>query len=109
MSAERPHLDEGLQPERTSLAWSRTAWSLAVTSAIFIHWSLRFGPAVFLMVVVALGAALMIGGTRQRRYNRWVRGIVREQVEPQIVPVLLLTATSTLLGVLGLIVILGDA
>lgn len=108
MTAQRPHLDEGLQPERTSLAWSRTSWSLAVTSAIFIHWSPRLGPSLLVMVAVALLAALVIGGTRRRRYDRWVRGIVREQVEPQIWAVLLLTATSTLLGVIGLVVILGD-
>lgn len=60
------------------------------------------------MTAVALLAALVIGGTRRRRYDRWVRGIVREQVEPQIWAVLLLTATSTLLGVIGLVVILGD-
>mgnify|MGYP002651843979 CR=1 FL=1 len=60
MTAQRPHLDEGLQPERTSLAWSRTSWSLAVTSAIFIHWSPRLGPSLLVMVAVALLAASVL-------------------------------------------------
>ncbi len=104
---ERPHADPGLQPERTSLAWTRTGLSLAFTSAVFIHWAPRYGATVWIMVAISLLAAALVGSTRGRRYAHSVRGIVQERAEPQVLPVFLLGATSALLGVIGLVVIVG--
>ncbi|QYH20323.1 DUF202 domain-containing protein [Corynebacterium aquatimens] len=32
------HADPGLQPERTSMSWSRTAISMLVVSSILLRW-----------------------------------------------------------------------
>lgn len=62
--------DPGLQPERTELAWRRTALSAAACSALLLHTAARSGwgfgviPGV-LTAVVALAVA--VAGRRRSR------------------------------------------
>ena len=64
------HSDAGLQPERTTLAWTRTAASLTVVSLL----CLRYVPGSFLVVhvvgVSAIIVAAMIVVTSRRRYEK---------------------------------------
>ncbi|WP_407713149.1 DUF202 domain-containing protein [Comamonas testosteroni] len=60
--------DAGLQPERTSLAWSRTALSMLVTAAI----SLKSGFEFHRLEIVTAGACLPIGAV-----FAWVTGMTR--------------------------------
>lgn len=72
--SERALFDPGLQPERTELAWRRTALGIAVGSLV----ALRLLPAVFQnpwwvlpgLVGIGFGAALwMLSRSRFRRAN----------------------------------------
>ncbi len=63
--------DAGLQPERTALAWRRTALAVAVASLA----ALRILPevlGVWVMIPAALGAGVSIGAVvlTHRRYRR---------------------------------------
>ena len=60
--------DAGLQPERTSLAWTRTALSMFVTAAI----SLKSGSESHRLEIVTAGACLLIGAV-----FAWVTGMTR--------------------------------
>ena len=73
MTAERP-FDVGLQPERTLLAWRRTALALIVASAVEVRLAMEHlgGLAIVIGVVgILFAGATYIGATvRYRRMHR---------------------------------------
>jgi len=98
----------GLAPERTSLAWSRTALSYAGCALLLARLATNSGPTA-VVVVGALGVLAAVGllVAAELRYrlspaptvtmpDPWPGVAVRPVVGP--VPVALLTAGSVLLG-----------
>ncbi|MFC9560735.1 DUF202 domain-containing protein [Agromyces sp. NPDC056965] len=63
--------DPGLQPERTALAWSRTALALAVNALLSMRAGFVAGQPLLVAVGVVLfaasGAAVAIGTVRRRQ------------------------------------------
>lgn len=60
MSGSNPaERDPGLQPERTTLAWVRTAIALAAVTLLF----LRYVPGPLAVRLVVGGCALLLAGT----------------------------------------------
>lgn len=68
-------LDRGLQPERTTLSWSRTGLALVTVSAVFLRWLPHYGPAMLLLPLITLVCAIVITMTHNRRTHRAVAGI----------------------------------
>lgn len=61
--------DPGLQPERSALAWQRTALAIAVGSLIFGRiLATSLGLWAVLPMVAGLGMAAVLGKRSQRRY-----------------------------------------
>lgn len=71
--------DPGLQPERTTLSWSRTLLAFITVSALCLRWTPQFGLVTLWVPALALVAALAIGATQRGRTVRSVRGIQDEQ------------------------------
>jgi len=101
--------DPGLQPERTALAWRRTALALAGGSVIIM----RILPSVIGVAALVLGFAglalaliVLIGS--HRRYRRQHRALT--SAEPVVLrsgwPVAAMTAATLLVGVLCLLFVL---
>ncbi len=66
--SDRP-FDPGLQPERSALAWQRTALSIAVGSLIFGRiLSTTLGPWALLPMVAGLAMSAVLGMKAHRRY-----------------------------------------
>lgn len=67
--SERP-FDPGLQPERSALAWQRTALAIAVGSLIFGRiLATSIGLWALLPMVAGMAMAAMLGRQSQRRYS----------------------------------------
>ena len=62
--------DPGLQPERTALAWTRTACSLSVVGLLGLRLAGPLGPAFMGLAVVACAGVLFILGRGRRRFAR---------------------------------------
>lgn len=73
--ASAVHNDPGLQPERTDLAWRRTALTLITAACIFLRWMPHYGWFVGTLVAASLLVALGIVLTQRRRYHRAASGI----------------------------------
>jgi uncharacterized membrane protein YidH (DUF202 family) len=99
-----PDRDPGLQPERTLLAWSRTALVLAVNSALVLRTGLtRSQPG--LTALGALSAAAACGlyayGVRRRRELEPVPQAVRAGPLRIVAAVVVLVAAATVWTVLA--------
>lgn len=100
------HADLGLQPERTWLAWRRTLVSLVAASLFFLRWVPHHGRFAYLMVGLALAAALAIGVGQQRRYQRSVQAMHLGRGQAPWAEVLALALACTALGALGIYAVL---
>ena len=100
------HADDGLQPERTLLAWRRTILAMVVCSCFFLRWVphhrwLAVAPAV--LCLLAAGAAWL---RLRRSYLRNVTGLQAETIASGITVNLLLAVCVTALCAVELAAIL---
>jgi uncharacterized membrane protein YidH (DUF202 family) len=98
--------EPGVQNERTSLAWTRTALGLAGCALLAGRLAmLRDTPWA---VGAAIAAALLgfgVLGWAHDRYRRAARAMREQRSVDQAVPALLITLAVGLVGVLGLALI----
>lgn len=101
-AADIPVADAGLQPERTSLSWSRTSLALMVCSATLLRWAFYYPWLVYAAIGILAVLAVVISLTQRQRYATDAKGIAREGLPPNIVPVFAMAAGMGILGGLGL-------
>ncbi|WP_394281258.1 DUF202 domain-containing protein [Corynebacterium sp.] len=103
--AQIPITDLGLQPERTSLSWSRTSLAMLVCSATLLRWAWHYAAVVYVAIGLLAVLSLVIVITQRRRYFVEAQGIQRESTEPNVRPVFAMTAGMVFLGAIGLYLI----
>lgn len=94
--------DLGLQPERTSLAWTRSLLSLLATGAVLIRLLALERAGVALGAAAVLGtalAALLV--LAARRYRRGIAQLSHRAPLPDGRLIGLTAATAAALGILG--------
>ncbi len=105
---DAPHHDAGLQAERTAMAWQRTALGVAGVSALLLHGTgdrlVSAAPGLF---GLAMATALLV--LSELRYERTVARVEEGSDTDRARPLLLLSATVSLLAVMaiGLILVQG--
>lgn len=97
-----PVADTGLQPERTALAWTRTALSMMVCSLTLLRWSENYSVLVFGAIGLLAVLSLTIIATNRAGYRDEAQGLSEEAVDANAFGVLAITAGMTVLGGLGL-------
>ena len=97
------HVDTGLQPERTTLSWSRTCMACVVVSAVFLRWLPFYGLALLLLPALTLLAAFGISVSQRHRTRRGVEGIRTESLHADPRPPLMLALLTLVLGACGLV------
>ncbi|EHR50000.1 hypothetical protein SacmaDRAFT_1730 [Saccharomonospora marina XMU15] len=89
-------MTDGLQPERTGLAWQRTALAAGAVTLILIHNASRSGWGAFTVPAAISGTAavlLAIGGTvRERAFERGDTASPSRAVLPALVALLIASA-----------------
>lgn len=100
------HDDPGLQPERTSLAWTRTVLSLTVASLTMLRWAWAYPSMIYVQVVVMILLAFAVLSTQGRRYAGQDLGLARGVVHPNPMGVLLVSGALLIFGVSELVLIL---
>ncbi|MDR7330548.1 DUF202 domain-containing protein [Corynebacterium guangdongense] len=102
----RLHEDPGLQPERTSLAWSRTVLALMVGAATMLRWAHLFPGVIIVLSVILLGLAVVLMATSDRRYRRHASTFGQERAEPKTASVLMLSVCLVVFGASELVMML---
>jgi uncharacterized membrane protein YidH (DUF202 family) len=98
--------DPGLQPERTALAWQRSALALAVATIVVGRLTFStVGLVALLVVALGLGHTAVIFATAHRRY-RMRTGAQQGTGWPTAVHAVLLSVQVAALGVLELLDVL---
>ncbi|MGO1985397.1 DUF202 domain-containing protein [Corynebacterium casei] len=93
------HPDPGLQPERTTMAWTRTLVSFLVVAGLSMRVSASVHEIAFLLIaVIAMVAALNITVRQAGRYERSNTGLVEEKIRPQVWSVVVMSTAVTLLA-----------
>lgn len=100
------HVDAGLQPERTDLAWSRTTLALIVAGAIFLRWMPYYGWFAVAQVVAATAIAITINLTRKHRFHRAVLGINDERMPADLISTFSIAASVVVLAATGIFTVL---
>ncbi|MGB3828487.1 MAG: DUF202 domain-containing protein [Ornithinimicrobium sp.] len=95
-------VDPGLQPERTVMAWSRTALACCIVSAITVRWLPFYGPGLLILPALTLLAAVAITTTQQHRIRTAVTAIKSEGLATNPLPMLCLVGLCWALGAAGL-------
>lgn len=106
---EHYHSDPGLQPERTSLAWTRTTVALMVASTVLLRWAHLYGPYIVGVSIFLMCTAATVLLTQRKRYVRSAKGLGHEQVTPNVMAVVLLTAAMVLFGGAAIVFVLIEA
>ncbi|AWB82852.1 hypothetical protein C3B44_11375 [Corynebacterium yudongzhengii] len=76
------HDDPGLQPERTSLLWTRTVLSITIASLTMLRWSWAYPWMIYVQSVVMVLLAFAVLTTQGRRYAAHNLGLARGVVKP---------------------------
>ncbi|EAP98068.1 hypothetical protein JNB_13928 [Janibacter sp. HTCC2649] len=97
-----PRTDDGLQPERTSLAWQRTAISFVGASLLFLRWATHQGPTVAIVVAIAAVTATWMFFHTRTRLRRIGRFFPAPGLEPATTEVLVVCAATAALAVAAL-------
>lgn len=97
-----PISDPGLQPERTTLSWTRTSLAMLVCSATLLRWSWHYPAVVFIAIALLTVLAIFIVFTQRSRYAREARSLANERMEPNYVSVIAMTLGMGALGGIGL-------
>ena len=100
------HNDPGLQPERTDLAWRRTALTLVTAACIFLRWMPHYGWFVGTLVAASLLVALGIAVTQRRRYHRAASGIGTGAVTASVRSTAAIAGSVVVLAALGIYTVL---
>ena len=102
--------DSGLQPERTALAWRRTALGIALGSLV----ALRVLPAAlhdplwYIPGTIGIGFAAWAWWTSRDRYAAFARHVADARDEPQTssaAPLLVVAVFAVAVGIVGLLAI----
>lgn len=93
-------------PERSNLAWTRTAIELAIVSMLLLRWARSYGWWVFLLIGILLALCAGIALTQPTRYRKTRRSVRRDDTSPKTASVLTVTTTLVLLGLGGVALVL---
>ncbi len=96
MTAEPFPRDPGLQPERTSLSWNRTALLISVNALLAMRTGISSGQLSYILVA----ATLLVAAAATVSYGAWRRHELSSGRAPTAPPnwAMLLTALVTLLA-----------
>lgn len=105
-----PPRDPGLQPERTMLAWRRTALALVVIAAVATRYlAVELGPAAAALGGCGILLATIAVASAQLRFRRVLRGFASADARDAALPTagrtLAVTALAALVIAIGALVL----